>query len=166
MLEICWGVFRRFPPGWDGIWLQKGEASQVEKAVSEQSKHSHVKAALDFCDLCCSRAKASAATFQTLHHLICQAEWSDCLHSFDQIFLSRTRHQLSARIADYFFKGKKLKKEKRNKCISSSLRAGGSISRKAALSERFVLLWDATEECLKQTSATHFKVTTAAQICV
>lgn len=33
--------------------------------MSEQSKHSHVKATLDFIDLCCSKAKASTATFQT-----------------------------------------------------------------------------------------------------
>lgn len=38
---------------------------RVKKTVSEQSKHSHVKASLDFVDLCRSKAKASALTFQT-----------------------------------------------------------------------------------------------------
>lgn len=44
---------------------RKGEALQAKKAVSEQSKHSHVKATFHFTDLCRSKAKATAATFQT-----------------------------------------------------------------------------------------------------
>lgn len=50
---------------------EKGEASQAKKAVSEQSKHSHVKATFNFIDLCRSKARATAAAFQTpLHHFI------------------------------------------------------------------------------------------------